>query len=288
MKFRSREILLSTAIATVTPISVSALTLTTVAIDNYTANGGGHDLTTRVAEANGIANALSSRGWTWQYANYNSSAQYWLFTTPTGGITISDMMFYSGHGTYQGPFLGYSSGYTPNNSTYDCRNYKWSQNNLKWAIFSGCQFLWDGVTSNSAANWTFNPTTSPRGLGRLYNAFSNNGTIPNGTLHIILGNRSEGWDLSTNYSFVSRALDGSGMSVGQAWFDYEYWEMYWGFKSVGIEPAAMSAVQGSADWFNENLKTPWLNPGQCGGVAYSYRYNWIGSPQFDTAQWGAF
>lgn len=264
------------------PAPASALSISTVGINLYSGNGGGApNLVNSDADANNAGSKASSYGWNWAFANNDSNAWGGIYANSGyGGVNTQDMHYYSGHGNDLGPFLGDGASYSdcPNGGpclTTVPPNYNWSLDRLKWIAANACEWLYDGITTNSPPNWS--------ALSPWYHVFNPSDGNPNGSLHAVLAARSETWDVTGMGSgYMDATLGWQGESAGQGWFDTMWWQMYFYPHSPGVEPAVLDAYQSStgADWFNESLKSPWPDPDCCGSVEYNYHWDWIGTPSF--------
>jgi len=253
------------------------------AISDYASIGGGSNLKQSINEGRRFGNRMVEHGHPHVYHAENSAVNWddWA-AGAAARANGSDIAYFVGHGNSDGPFYG-NKGNDGQTLMMWPGNYKLGrdtggQPTLRWAVWSACETLYDGVTDQQSINWD-GPNLP---LNRWFGAFNG--------LHAIVGMRSLGWQGTWDGGWFGdsgdsrqRASDfinqiAAGTNFSWAWFLANRWCVY-DVLERGFESAVLFAVADDTDYSTERFTAPY--PDYVGTPTGYYYDTWrIGSPSW--------
>ncbi len=227
------------------------------AIGNYAALGDASNLSQSLNEGRRFGNRMVALGHPHTYHAENTAVNWDDWTGgPSARVNNAEIAYFVGHGNSDGPFYS-SKGFNGNTymmvpSQYRLGRDNGGQNTLRWAVWSACETLYDGVTDQSRINW--DGPVAP--LNRWFQAFNG--------LHAIVGMRSLGWqgywhggsdDTRQRASDFVNLISG-GTDFSWAWFLANRY-CVWDELDRGFESAVLTAEAEGTDYSTELFTAPY-------------------------------
>ena len=250
------------------------------AINDYASLGIGPNLKQSINEGRRFCNRMLDCGHPHIYHAENGDVNWDDWTGGPGArANWGDIAYFVGHGSVDGPAYG-KRGYQGDTLKMQPSEYRLGRDGsgntqLRWAVWSACQTLFDGTTDQSTINWD-----GDNGLSRWFVAFQG--------LHSIMGMRSLGWQGSWDGGWFGdsgdsrqRASDfvnqvSAGTNFSWAWFLANRWCVYDQLEK-GFESATLFAVSENTDYTSELFTAPY--PDYVGTPVGFYYDAWrIGNP----------